>query len=118
VRRTLVRRRTNRRTSRLRHLLEPGREASRVPDRRIVHAQVIPALAHHHEPSVQAHTHLEAEAALGRERLGHFFREFFDVMDAQRAGEIPAHPHQNNVLGEMRPLQPMAICLRPLFSLW
>jgi hypothetical protein len=55
---------------------------------------------------------------LGLERLGHFSREFFDVTDAQRAGEIPAHTHQNNVLGEMRPLQPMAIRLRPLSILW
>ena len=41
------------------------------PDRRVVHAQVIADLAHHHEPRVQANAHLQAEPALGLEGLGH-----------------------------------------------
>jgi hypothetical protein len=34
-----------------------------------------------------------------------FFHEFLDVAGAQRVRDIPAHPHQNDLLGEMGPLK-------------
>jgi hypothetical protein len=67
----VVCRRTNHHAPRLGHLLEPCRQVGRVPDRRVVHTQVITNLPHHHEPRVQAHAHLQAQPALGLECLGH-----------------------------------------------
>jgi hypothetical protein len=37
-----------------------------------------------------------------------FFHEFLDMACAQRLRHIPPHPHENDLFGEMGPLNPTA----------
>ena len=67
----LLRRRADHHAPRLRHLLEPRGQVGGIAHRRVVHAQVITDLAHHDQARVDANAHLQAEPALGLERLGH-----------------------------------------------
>ena len=48
----------------LRQLLQPRRQVGGVAHRRVVHAQVVANLAHHHQPGVHADAHLHAQTAL------------------------------------------------------
>src|SRR5262249_34474867 len=74
-------------TPRLRHLLEACRQVGGVPDGGVVHAQVIADLAHHDGAGVDANPHLQAEPALGPERLGHITD---GALDTPRGGYSPA----------------------------
>src|SRR5438093_1469043 len=56
---------------RLRHLLEPRCQVGGIAHRRVVHAQIVADLADDNEARVDANAHLQAEAALSLERLGH-----------------------------------------------
>jgi hypothetical protein len=90
-------------TPRLRHLLEPRGQIGGIPHRRVVHAQVIADLADDHEARVDANAHLQAEPALGMQRLGRVtdgalntqggvYRSAWAVFVRQRRTEQGHHP--------------------------
>src|SRR6266852_124864 len=77
-------------------------------DVRLVHAPTAP---HGTLPAVarlfQLGTVCDDPALDGRmiDRDTPFFNQLFDMPIAQRVGHIPAHAHENDVLGKMGPLE-------------
>jgi hypothetical protein len=54
----------------LSQLLHPGRQPDRVPERRVVHAQIVADASEHHFPGVQSHADGETEPVRDAHRIG------------------------------------------------